>query len=414
MSELWGVPDKWATSIDGSDEQIMRHREAQIQELGANTDHLRASSDHLRAQIPGEALKQKAELIKQKREGLQLQMMERRMAVMAQRAGQQGAAADSIEQQMTEMAQDELAMGNPDKAAHIYNEIAGVKQKGAQAKVAEAKLKDAERERELKKREGMYEIFSGINGPQDYDTAIKLLREKYPDEDIPKSLQQYNPQTVEVMKRITKNGLEQAKAKAAKEREDDVDRRHRETLAATRRNLEFREGKDDARHADTERRLTANKKVGGAKITAPGNPDNKMVMAADAMVRRDYPQLARDIPLGKDFASSAAYDIASEAKAMMAANRGLSGSQAMARVYARMKQAGSFSTETKKGTSIGPIPITKDERKDTYTPKAPPAAAKAIPPPAKGQPFDPKAIYDPGDGSHWRFDPEKKKLISVD
>ncbi len=388
MSALWGVPDSWATSIDGSDELAMDHKRAQITHLNALSATEQARS---------------------KKEGMEASMMEKRMQVLSQRTKQEALTADNLETQMMDAAQLELDMGSPDKAALIMNRVAQIGQHKAATKLSATRLDEAIRNKDIAKREDMYNIFSGIDGPEAHQQALMMIQGKYPDEPIPAELREYNPALIDHMKKVTKTGLERAKIQLSEDREGGVQSRHEETVAERRKLAEWRETMRQRRQKYGEDRKDARVKVGGDKPLKVGDPNSTMIKAAEAMVRKDYPDLAGEITLGQDQVSSAAFDIASEAKALMSANRGISSQEAMSRVYKKLKDGGAFSSSVEEPKGIKSLLGMKGAKKDVYRKPVSGPVSEKLPP--KGTPLVDGKVYDRGDGTIFKWDAARGKGI---
>ena len=123
------------------------------------------------------------------------------------------------------------------------------------------------------------------------------------------------------------------------------------------------------------------KKETGEKGRSQGSPDKGMVEASMARIVRDYPEF-------KD--SSAAWDIASEAKAIMGTNRAISARQAIAQAYKDARDAGKFKTEEKKGF-FSSTKTTKYDPEGGGKKPEPSAADKAAVEWAKSHPNDPRS-----------------------
>lgn len=386
MSEPFGIPNSWVPSLDGSDELRLQGQAADVQYKQSLTQE-----SQMRARSQGMALK------------AQQQYLEK----MSHQTGKAVEGADSMESQMLQDAEMERAMGHFDKAARVDREIASIRNAKKQQEAAQARIKETQSQHEVAKAKDIAEIFSGVNGPQDWPTAMMLLRSRYPDEKIPSWAEQYNPQTVEMMKRITKNGAQEAREKAQQEHEDRMDTRQQKTLTEmNKRTLEVQD-RIDARHQETERRLEANRKAGAP--TNAKEPSHDLIKDLDAMIHKDYPKLPPDFQLGKgDEVSSAAYEMAADVMALRNTNKGITPSEAKAQVYDRYRKSGAFVTEESEGFSIGGHKF-HQTRTDTYVPKTKPA----IPLPKDKSELKATELYDPGDGSKWRYNPSTKTMVEV-
>jgi hypothetical protein len=105
------------------------------------------------------------------------------------------------------------------------------------------------------------------------------------------------------------------------------------------------------------------------KVPVIGAPNGMQIDAAQALLTETFPNLPKDTELGKRLVSAAAFDLASEAQALMKKNRGLSASEAMQQAFEQMKTGGMFEdiAEVPPTSIVGlDLPWTGKAGKTTY------------------------------------------------
>lgn len=278
-----------------------------------------------------------------------------------------------------------------------------------------------------KAHEDLYNFMAASTDPASFNQAKLLYMAQHPEEEIPPELQQYNPQAIEVLRKTTKTGMEEAKRRAEAAKQEATEEYRKARLKQIDK---AEEGKMERAHLNRVLRQTlaaSRTKVEG-KAPVVRAAGREMISAAQSMIRQDFPGLAVDIPLGKDnIVSGAAYDLANEAAALMANNRGMSAPEALGKVYAKMQAEGAFQTETvttppKKIGGIE-IPFTGgEERKVTKYSRKGGAAASArgtgsqptspLPLPPKGTALRDGAYYSTPKGVvQWNATTKKAVLV---
>lgn len=349
MSDLWGVPDKWATSINGSDELAMAHTAAQISNLGAQTQHLGAQTDLTQTEAD------------QKK--LYLSLMQARLPEMMARGPIDQNDPDAIQQYLLRAADDSYMMGQPHQAAQTIASLGQYQWHQANVANTQSRIAEVAAMNKMKKAQAIHEIYSNATDEQSFNAAKMITQGMFPDEQIPAELQNWDPNTspaiLDQLHVSTRNGWKQAQDEWHATQEEGRNNRNdariesREVISAAQ---------EVARNGRTAARLAANAnkvKAAGTRPMGPGTPDAMMTRAADALVHRDFPDLPGEIPMGKDLITSAGYDVASEARALMNKNPGLSSTEAIGRVYQTYKQAGAFGENIQKG-------LFKDTKSNTY------------------------------------------------
>lgn len=288
-----------------------------------------------------------------------------------------------IADRMDTMSHRLLSAGYVKDAADLATKASTVRASDARALSSAAQAQVKLLDQTVKAHEDLYNFLAASNDPKSFDAAKMLYMSQHPEEEIPPELAQYNPQVIDVLRKTTKTGMESTKAQAQALRDQATEDYRKKSLSQRERHANA----VDAR-ADADRTLRATIAASRAKVVGKkpviGAPNRDMVQAAQAMVMKDYPDMAPDLTLGTNIlASTAAYDLASEAKAAMANNPGLSASEAMGQVYATMQANGSFTTEVAPKKKIGEweVPYTGGEKSTKYQRKGKSGGAAA---PASG------------------------------
>lgn len=193
-------------------------------------------------------------------------------------------------------------------------------------------------EKELQEIDG---LLAGVHDQNSFNAAKMTYMAAHPGIQVPPQFAYYNPQMVEAIRFGTKQGLDKLRQEAnTRAREaavaDKVDAAH---------SREFRDSLAAAREAREEAEAARKAKTSGAKAPAVGLPNAALMSYTQSLINKDYPgeQQATVSGFGKDeLFTQHAFEIASQAKALMAQNRGLSASEAVARAYQDAKNSGMF------------------------------------------------------------------------
>lgn len=375
-----------------------QERFAQIQHLGAMTDETK-----MQTQVAGAKLQREQQMLQ----------------IIAQGPQKAGVDADGNPltpgDRMSDLGTRLLEGGFVNEGRNLIYQADQMKGREAQQRTAALRAKTELGNQRMKQFESLNNFLGSVNpdDPSSFDAAKMVWIQENPDTPLPSYLQTYNPQVIDLMKKYAKSGQEQERRRQAEEREEGRDDRAEKSLAERRRNHEETQRHQQTLERIAQARLDQVKKTGGRKAPQVGSPKNSDVLAAQAMIRRDYPDIAPDMSVGtgKDspMVSSAAYDMANEAKALMTKNPGLSMPEAMTQVYGRMKEKGDFRLMQKKPTILQKLTGQDPGKEAEYKPAASEPAlpyVKGVTKPEKDK------IYDPGTGKKYRFD--GKNMVEVE
>jgi hypothetical protein len=389
MSDLFGAPSGVIAFHQDQDQQVQtQQRFAQMQHLGVVDRATEAESK----------LKQVAA-----QRALQLQQIAQGPAMTTDAAGNPVSPGAQLE----DLGSRLLRGGFVTEGSNLLNKSSEILAREQTARAAAAHAKVALSGQQIKQMDSLNNMLAASHDQASFDAAKMVYLNENPGETIPPALQTYNPDVIEALKKVTKTGQEEAR-RIQSDTRIDATATYRATTAAERERHDKQvEANQAAMRAISERRLAAQAKAGG-KPTVVGAAKTTDLLAASAMIKQDFPDLPEDLPVNKtDTVSSAAYDLANEAKALMAKNRGLSMTEAMTQAYAKMKETGSFQTVEKPQGVVKKLLGLDPEKGTKYKPGGaviPFIAGKTKP--------EVNKVYDPGDGSKWKFD--GKKMVSVE
>lgn len=215
-------------------------------------------------------------------------------------------------------------------------------------------------------------ILVGIDGPESFVAAKDAWKQEHPDDPIPAQFDHYDPRIIDALRHGTKVGMEQLKAQREELRQQDLEASREERLKETR----FRDLIAERRVADQERRTDRLLKEGGTKVPIATAPTKAMTDQANGMILEEFPNL-------KD--TKAGFAVASDAKARMSTNGGISAEEALQQAYTAAKANGDFVTSTSEPTKIGgfEVPYTGGSKTTSYV---------------GGGKTPETALSDPGDG----------------
>lgn len=317
MAELFGAPVGFRAALQ--DAQTI-----------AQTQRLRqaAAADQVEAQAKLKAM----QLAEQKMKLLQ--------GVGAPVEG--GAAPPDIPSQMDAQARRLLAAGFVKEGSDLAAKSQTIRLNTAREDLSGARREDVMLGTKQKKLESLSAIFGSVQDESSFNNAKMLWMNTHPDEPLPPQLAIYNPETVSRLQQATNIGLQQIRLTR-----DEANMVQRDQFEAGRNaRAEAAQKALSERAAMVQDRIDARAKERGAKGKAVGAPNGTMISAAEALINQEFPGLPRDIIAGPNLAAStAAYSVASEAKALQAANPGLSADEAINQAYLAAKQAGDFKLE---------------------------------------------------------------------
>jgi hypothetical protein len=183
---------------------------------------------------------------------------------------------------------------------------------------------------------------SSPDAPQQWANGLSVYAQQHPDDAIPPYLMNYNPGVAELLKRTTETGI---KLMGNEHKQANEELRLQSIQAAADRQADRLDWRTELERYKQDQ-INQRAKAGAGKqaqVPVIGSPPRDMINSAQSLLDEAYPGLPADMKLGKDaVVSSAAYDLASEARALMGRNRGLSASQAMQQVFTQMDKAGVF------------------------------------------------------------------------
>ena len=179
----------------------------------------------------------------------------------------------------------------------------------------------------------------GIDGPESFIAAKDAWKQQHPEDPIPPQFDHYDPAIIDALKHGTKQGLALLKTQQEELKQHNIEADREERTKETR----FRDLLAERRLADKERRDEAIVKNGGKKMATVSSPSKVMIDQANMMVLADFPDM-------KD--TQAGFAVASDAKARMAANKGISAEEALQQAYTAAKADGDFAT-TKTSYTVG-------------------------------------------------------------
>lgn len=387
MSELFGAPSGIIAHTQELDTK------AATQQRFAQIEHMKALEQQENARI---ALAQQR-FAEERAAAAQAQAQEQAKLQALARGGEETIVGPDgkpqpIADRLLEKSHQLLSAGYVKDSAELAAKASTIQLNDQRAISSAALAQTRLADQTAKAHEDLYNFLAASKDPVSFQKAKMLYMAQHPEEEIPQELSVYNPQIIEVLRDTTKTGWELAKQEAEVAKQDATAEYRQKRLdqidkAETGRNVR-------AKLLRTLRKnLAANQAKSGGKQPVIGTPNRDMIQAAHAMIEKDFPEIAADMPLGStSIVSSAAYDLASEAKALMAKNSGLSAAEAMGRVYARMQASGAFQTETPPPKKIGnlEIPFTGGKPSTTYRREKGIAASGTGSQPASPLPLPPK------------------------
>jgi len=245
--------------------------------------------------------------------------------------GPTGSVADRIEDAASQL----MKLGQPAAAAGLATKSAEIRVKDAQAGAADALAT----ERGVKVQTELIDRASGLyanaRDQTSWDAANMMFGQMFPGTENPFAGLPYNPKYVE----MARGTLLKEKDRLAAI-EDSKKTAIQDRLAKAREKyLGFREGILERQVADRERRTDLLEKNGGStgRNQAVGSPTKKEVVDAGKLLESKL-----ESPLTEADAQVAPLQIASEAKAMLKANKGLDWNTALERATTNAIKAGDF------------------------------------------------------------------------
>ena len=384
MSELFGAPSGFTAYAD------MQAKQVETLERAANIPHIQALTKQAQENTRATALKNAREI----------QMLEAQARLP--RAGTPG-APESPSARMDQMANILSDFGFFKEAGDLFNKSNEMMHREAlemqQAATARVRLAELN----LKRMDSLSNLVATAKDKDSYEAGVRQWMMENPGQPLPDGMETYDPARVAILAKSTKAGQEEAR-RAAQQARLDEDRAYRKAVndrVTDHNKAQEQHWRKTEQQAD--QRETRIEKTTGSKAKIPTAPNHSEIQQAHSFIMRAYPDIVPDMTLGKDLmVSSAAADMASEAKALMSRNPGLSYTNAMGRVFAVMQKAGSFQTATKKG-------FLSDSKTTEYKP----SAATPIPyVPGKTTPEDGKTYELRGE--LWRYDAKTKTMNPVE
>lgn len=215
------------------------------------------------------------------------------------------------------------------------------------------------------------QLISGVTNEAQFEAAKATWMANHPESAPPATLRAYSPEMIQAVRNGTAEGLKRLDVEMRNQRLAQQEKAAKDMQESRK----FQEGIAGARLKLARERESRIAKVAGAKGPQTGMPSRDLISAAEAQIAGDFPGLKATIPLGRDLmATQAAFDVASSAKAKMAANRALSASEALNQSYIEAKRSGAFKLEA--GTKLFGFEV--QAPKSNYAPGAGASADKPI------------------------------------
>lgn len=313
---------------------------AQLQDTQAQTQERAAQIQHINALTQNTY----SEMQDRQRKAAQEQKMLELFARGPQTTGKDGEGnpitqGDALEELGGRMVQSGFVKQGMD----ILNKASEIRTRESSQRIAAAKAAQEIIDKKAKAYESFNNFLAGAHDRPSWEIAIQAWKAENPGIPVPPGMEQYNPQLIDILKTVTKTGQKESHEDAVQNQRDVMNAWREDQLASRERHNEVMESVSLAREALAERRESRREKAGGAKVGKVGNATNEDILAAHQMILRGHPDINPDLSVGKDnLVSSYAYEMANEAEALMARNKGLSKVEAMHQVYDRMDKAKVF------------------------------------------------------------------------
>jgi hypothetical protein len=375
-------------------------RAAQIGEIAARIPDIQAQTQLRQAQS------QEA-LMKVKREQQMLQLMAQ--------GPQTDGNGKTLSQQMLSRAADLFHAGFVNEAMKVYNGVSEAQARDDNATSNALRAQVTLINQKDKQLNDMQNFFAGATDAGSFNILKSMWETEHPDVPIPPQLQRYDPAVIQSLQMNTKTGVERARLMIARAREE-TDAAYKRARLGQIASQEAATNGFRAWQKNFEEMKWRDRKAEGLRAPkVAGKADNKDLLRAQDLVKQDFPDIDPSIPVGKDeMVSSAAYDIANEARALVTRNPAITVDQAMQQVYNRMKQNGQLRKEHKAGMTLFGKEFGGEE-KSVYKPSSmeePPqqqSSKAATPLPPKGQPLVDGQYYTLPSGKTVKWNAKKGK-----
>lgn len=196
---------------------------------------------------------------------------------------------------------------------------------------------------------------SSPDAPLQYERAKMMWMNQHPEQPLPPGLSTYNKQGIEMLQKGTKNGLamlrdkrmqmqfELNQDKAAASEQDKADTRtfREKELASREQGRKFLVDNANER-ARLSREATDRRTKSTGKTPAVGMPSKELLTLTSDMIGHNYPGMS------KYDSDQASFNVASDAKSLMASNRGLTPAEALQQAYDKADANGDFKQEAGK------------------------------------------------------------------
>ncbi|MGH7745860.1 MAG: hypothetical protein ACREQ5_13925, partial [Candidatus Dormibacteria bacterium] len=263
---------------------------------------------------------------------------------------------------MRELSNRLMQAGLYSPAMAITKEVAGIDEKVQQTRTSLATQKYRELQSQEKAVTDLHNLVSGINSPEDFQQAKMVWMSDHPNDPIPAEFKDYNPQLIHYLQQTTKTGLDRLKENRL---QLDLDFRRTQLEHKDANEKADRDQRRETARMNREAADRRAKSIG--KTPVVGMPSSTLISVAESLIAKDYPNLPKDVIVGKDMAAStAAFDIASDAKALLANNRGMSPSEAVTQAYGKKVLSGELQHITTSDTFAGHVIPFTSKKGSTY------------------------------------------------
>lgn len=278
-------------------------------------------------------------------EALKTKQLRQQMQAMSQLTsddGQNGpGAGGTMGDYLMAKAKKAFDLGLPDEGLKLSNAAANIASKEVMDETRKTQALDREAEVRRKAIDDTLKIYQGVNSKEDWARANLLVSQMFPGQHNPLAGLPYDPAYVSLAKTSLLSQKDKLEIGIRQAREASLERKDR----AQEGFLGFREKIMNAQEKDRERRTDIYEKNGGSKGqgTPVGFPTKQESAAAEGILKKQVPGLP------DDELQAAGIQIASEAKAMVKANKGLDWNTALERATAKSVKENDFTTISKSG-----------------------------------------------------------------
>lgn len=300
----------------------------------------------------------------------QAQKMGKLMESMATPEGAMQQTADPSAL-LEQVAHRFMGIGMAEKAADLFGKASQIRERQANTQQNIALTRKQEVEGWIKAIDLSQNLMSNVRSQADLDRANSLwagltgtMSPLFDQLYTPELINKFNDQVLAAKGQLTNQT-----------READFLRKQAETESKQA----MREGVlslKEQRLAQQQRELELKGKVGGKAV---GTPDKTEMEQAKILIRQAYPSFKGET----DLLGQAAFDIASESKAIRLKNPGISAGESLQQAFEKAKANGDFSVVESIFSGVLPKSVAEKVATPQYKqPKAPPAEA-AVPAPSE-------------------------------